>query len=91
MNLNVREWLETERKKGWMVERLSVIVDNPEVDYKVGDKVTFTNDYGMSFPNQKIIAIGKDPELWKYGQCIYLDKDSYWHPVKPESLKLQQV
>ena len=53
MNTNVREWLEIERKKGWMVERLSEVVDNPDVDFKVGDRVVFTNDYGVSFPNQK--------------------------------------
>lgn len=90
MNTSVREWLEIECKKGWMVKRLSEIVDNPDVDFKVGDRVVFTNDYGVSFPNQKIIAIGKDEDMWKYGHCIYLNKESYWHPVKPESLELQQ-
>ena len=72
------------------VQRLSDIVPNPEIDFKVGDRVVFTNDFGVSFTDQTIIAISKYNYLWCYGHCIYLDKDSYWYPVKPKNLTLQK-
>ena len=89
MNQDRREWLLKGKKRNAFVNQLSEIVDNPEVNYEVGNIVTFTNDYGVEFHNLKIIAIGRHSELWKYGHCIYLDKESYWYPVKPESLKLE--
>lgn len=89
MEIKVREWLRKGNEAGLFVQRLSDIVPNPKIDFKVGDKVVFTNDYGVSFIDQTIIAIGKHNDLWKYGHCIYLDNDSYWYPVKPESLSIQ--
>lgn len=86
MNAEIREWLRKGNEAGHFVERLSDIVPNPKIDFKAGDRVVFTNDYGVSFVDQTIIAIGKHNDLWKYGHCIYLDKDSYWFPVKPDSL-----
>ena len=89
MEIKVREWLRKGNEAGLFVQRLSDIVSNPKIDFKVGDKVVFTNDYGVSFIDQTIIAIGKHNDLWKYGHCIYLDNDSYWYPVKPESVTIQ--
>lgn len=89
MEVKVREWLRKGNEAGHFVQRLSDIVPNPKIDFKVGDKVVFTNDYGVSFIDQTIIAIGRHNDLWKYGHCIYLDNDSYWYPVKPESLSIQ--
>ena len=89
MEIKVREWRRKGNEAGLFVQRLSDIVSNPKIDFKVGDKVVFTNDYGVSFIDQTIIAIGKHNDLWKYGHCIYLDNDSYWYPVKPESLSIQ--
>lgn len=82
-------WLQKEKKKGNFVQCLSDIVPSPKVDFKVGDKVVYTNDYGVSFAGLTIIAISNYCNLWKYGHCIYLDKDGYWFPVKPESLTIQ--
>lgn len=89
MNQDMREWLEKGKKINAFVNRLSELVDNPKVDYEVGNVVTFTNGYGVEFHNLKIIAIGRHSELWECGHCIYLDKESYWYPVKPDSLKLE--
>lgn len=89
MNTEIRDWLRRGYLAGRFVQRLSDIIPNPKVDFKVGDKVVFTNDYGVSFADMTIIAISKYDYLWKYGRCIYLDKDSYWFPVKPENLTIQ--
>ncbi|CAN7569646.1 hypothetical protein [Acidovorax delafieldii] len=56
-----------------------------ECDFNVGDTVTFTNDYGVSFPGKLITGFASTIE---YGRFIYLDSDSWWFPVKPESLTL---
>lgn len=89
MKAEILEWLRKGNEAGCFVQCLSDIVPNPKIDFKVGDKVVFTNDYGVSFIDQTIIAIGRHNDLWKYGHCIYLDNDSYWYPVKPESLSIQ--
>lgn len=54
---------------------------------KVGDKVTYTNDYGVSFENREIIGFGDKKTSWE--GYIYLDKDSYWFPVALKSVKLE--
>ena len=77
------EW----RKKRAGVER--PIYDNPadagiETDFRVGQQVSFKNDYGVIFEPLKILGLCK-PEL--SGRCVYLNDDSYWFPVKLESLK----
>lgn len=89
MEVKVREWLRKGNEAGHFVQRLSDIVPNPNIDFKPGDRVVFTNDFGVSFSNMTIIAISKYNYLWYYGHCIYLDNDSYWYPVKPESLSIQ--
>lgn len=89
MEAKIRDWLRKGNEAGHFVQRLSDIMPNPKIDFKVGDRVVFTNDYGVSFPDMMIIAIGKDNGLWKYGRCIYLDNDCYWFPVKPESLSFE--
>jgi len=56
-------------------------------DFKVGDVVTYTNDFGVSFEGNKVIGFSKpDSPLLKYGKSIHLNNDCYWMPVKPESL-----
>jgi hypothetical protein len=53
--------------------------------FKVGDKVTFTNEFGVIFKSFTIIGIDKDNSF--YGRQIYLNTDSYWFPHKPSELK----
>jgi hypothetical protein len=59
-----------------------------ECGFKVGDVVTFTNEYGVKFENLVIFGFAKDDSF--YGRFIHLFKDSYWFPVRPSELKLQQ-
>lgn len=89
MKTEIREWLRKGDEVGHFVQRLSDIIPNPKIDLKPGDRVVFTNDFGVSFTDLTVIAIGKHNDLWKYGHCIYLDKESYWFPVKPESVSIQ--
>lgn len=75
------------RKKRAIVEQ--PICDNPadagiETDFRVGQRVSFKNDYDVIFEPLKILGFCK-PEL--SGRCVYLNKESYWFPVKLESLK----
>lgn len=67
------------------VESLSQIQDTDR-DIKVGDKVIFTNQNNIAFGVYEVFAISKDNDLWKYGRCIYLDKDSYWYPCFPDEI-----
>ncbi len=45
---------------------------------KVGDIVTFTNDYGVKFDGLTIIGIDADESFYK--RCFYLNTDAYWFP-----------
>lgn len=59
--------------------------DTPPVpcDFKPGDAVTFTNDYGVSFPAH---VRGFTPTDEFYGRFVYLDYDCWWFPAHPQSL-----
>lgn len=59
-------------------------------DFKLGDVVTFTNEYGVKFKGLKVIGFEKeiDPD-WLPGRFIYLDTSCYWFPKSPESLTLE--
>ena len=54
--------------------------------FQPGQRVTFINENGISFPNLKIIGFAKKP---LYDRSIYLNKESWWMPVSPNSLKTQ--
>ena len=84
MDRNIEEWLRLNRD-AHSVQRLSEIIPSPEVDFKVGDKVAYTNPYGVTFHSFTIIEI-----KYKLSFDIYLNKDSYWYPVKPEELELER-
>lgn len=80
------EWIKS-RQDMTFVERLSDIQETDR-DIKVCDRVMFTNVGGFTFGPVEVIGISKDNELWKYGRCVFLNKDSYWYPCKPEELTL---
>ena len=47
---------------------------------KVGDEVTWTNDYGVKFTN-KIIGFNYTNEFNKeYNRFVHLDTSAYWFP-----------
>jgi len=54
--------------------------------WRVGDMVTFTNDYGVEFGPHEVLGFTL-PGDELHGRFIYLDTDCYWFPVKPESLR----
>lgn len=83
---NIQEWLEKQTTKGNTVQRLSEIIENPEIDFKVGDKVVYKK--GKRTIN-RIIAISKENPFWeKYGSCIYIDCSTYFIPFNPKNLEL---
>jgi hypothetical protein len=56
--------------------------------FKVGDTVTFTNDYGVSFENKTVIGFVSQEEFDSKGSLenrrpIYIDTDCYWLGVQP--------
>lgn len=57
-------------------------------DFKVGDRVTFTNANGVTFPGRRVIGFAKDDS--HYGRFVHIDGDApYWMPMRPDSLKLE--
>lgn len=67
-----------------------MLIESPqECDLKVGDVVTFTNEYGVSFSNRIVIGFAK-PEDQLHGRFIHLHDESPWFPVKRESLTLKE-
>lgn len=56
-------------------------------DFKIGDIVKFTNDYGVEFGPHKVLGY-TTPEDVLHGRFIHIDTDAPWFPVKPESLTL---
>jgi hypothetical protein len=56
-------------------------------EWKVGDCVKFTNDYGVEFEPLRVIGFTK-PEHELHGRFIHLDTDAPWFPVAPESLSV---
>lgn len=57
----------------------------PNTSLKIGDMVTFTNEFGLVFGPYEVLAF-KQPD--KYGRCVFINKDSYWFPVTLDSLKV---
>jgi hypothetical protein len=54
--------------------------------FKVGDKVTFINDYGIKFPNKTITKI----EFIQNEPRYYLEPmDAYWFPNYEKNLRLE--
>lgn len=53
-------------------------------NFKVGDQVTFTNDYGVKFYNRKIIGFSEP--IYPGSGTVYISGDAYWFPNKPHQL-----
>lgn len=64
-------------------DRLSEVIDTDK-DLTVGDRVIFTNDYGVVFGPHEVLAFGKPVN----GRCVYIDNDAYWFADRPELLTL---
>ena len=54
-------------------------------DLRIGDKVTFTNDYGVKFENLEVLGFRNRKDFLP-NNVVYLDKDSYWFAVQLKEL-----
>lgn len=54
--------------------------------FRIGEDVVYTNDYGVKFAAKVLGYAPESNSLYKYGNRYFLDKDSYWYPVKEVSL-----
>lgn len=66
---------------------LADVVPNAPIELKVGDLVTYTNEYGASFVNNKILGFDLNPS---YNRVVYIDSSSYWFAVEIASLTVQE-
>ena len=58
-----------------------------DLKYKIGDRVKFTNPYGVTFHNHTILGyVPSDHALYKYGKRYFIDTDCFWFPKTEESL-----
>ena len=58
--------------------------------FKIGDKVTFTNDYGAKFSGHTVTGfVDETHMLFKYGNHILIDTDAHWFPHKASDLKIE--
>lgn len=88
MKKNIQEGLEQPIIKENTVQRLSEIIEDPKIDFKVGDRVAYINCRGKRIIT-RILAISKANPFWKkYGSCIYIDCSCYWFPFMPQNLEL---
>lgn len=76
--IDFEEWAKTHK-----VENTS-----NRTSFKVGDKVTYTNTYGVIFKGHEILGFSPDDF---YGRFIYLDLDCYWMPQQETSLILYKT
>ena len=57
-------------------------------DLKVGDKVTYTNEFGVQFQGMVVIGFARDNSF--YGRFIHLTgpehPGAYWFPVRRDEL-----
>ncbi|MPS92956.1 hypothetical protein [Comamonas sp.] len=65
---------------------LSSVVPDSSINLTVGDLVAFTNEYGVTFVNKKVLGFTFSAES---GRVVYLDSDCYWMAKPLSSLTLQ--
>ena len=78
MNYNIYEPTAEQKSKIGMVETPPI-----SCDFKVGDEVTFTNDFGVSFPEHKIVGFSPVVEGERF---IYYNNTAWWFPCAPRQL-----
>ena len=81
-----KEFQEFVKAKGYIV-----LQELDGCPLKVGDFVTFTNDYGVEFHHREVLGIAS-PEYMKemFPSCeeirVFIDSSSYWFPNKLSQL-----
>ena len=72
-----------ERANVKLFENLSDVMD-ADVQLKVGDRIMFTNDYGITFGYYEVLGFCEPDE---YGHCIYFDHAAYWYPCRVNQVR----
>lgn len=67
-------------------ENVQVLTELENSDFKIGDIVTFTNEYGVSFENLEILGFRSNTDFLP-DRKVYLNKSSYWFPIKLIEIK----
>lgn len=65
------------------------LVSEPPIpcDFKVGDAVIFTNDYGVEF-DLRVVGFASEPHTdCDDPRFVYLDSSCWWFSVKASSLR----
>lgn len=75
--------------KIFAAKQLQAPHESAPCEFKVGDKVTYTNPQGVVCPGHVVIGFCKP--FYNSGGSVHLDLDCYWFPVKPENLKLEST
>lgn len=75
-----------EEFKVWAAKRGMTLIDSLN-GLAVGDTVTFTNEYGVSFEGLTIIGIA-DESYNFYNRRFFLNSDAYWFPHLESELTL---
>lgn len=65
--------------------KVTVLPESTETDLKIGDIVTFTNDYGVVFKGYKVLGFCEPDN----GRCVYVSSSSYWFAKNPKNLKIE--
>lgn len=73
-----KKWIESEKRPKDFTK------ESPHKGLKVGDIVTFTNDYGAEFGGLEVLGFSTNPLS---GRDVFLNSDCYWMPKKATSLR----
>ena len=80
------EWRKWRDEQGWPPIYDDQADAGIETEFRVGQQVSFTNEYGVRFEPFEILGFCKPtPEL--PDRCVYISCDCHWFPKKLESLK----
>lgn len=69
-------------------ENIQVLKELENSDLKIGDIVTFTNEYGVQFENLEILGFRNNNDFMPE-RHVYLNKSSFWFPIKLSEIKKQ--
>lgn len=78
--------LHSRKFKEWVEKKEVTVLDSiPESELRVGDTVTYTNSYGVVFPNNTVLGFCPPSDFLPENR-VYLDFDCYWSPTKLSEL-----
>lgn len=78
-----------EEFKLWAAKQGITLIESLD-GLRLGDKVTFLNEYGVSFENLTVIGIADETYNF-YNRRFFLNSDAYWFPHKRSELTKEFV